>query len=362
MDSAHPKSSDASADEDRVPTADSPGSSNAHSVPAVRAAVGGTLMGLANLVPGISGGTMLLAAGIYPEFVQGIAEVTTFRFRRTSIVLLGIVVGSAVLAIGAFAGPVKNLVVEHRPLMYSLFIGLTLGGVPVVWQLVRKPPCRGVWIGAMLGFLPMALLAWQQMLGTEGSADYRDGFLFMLLAGTAGASAMILPGVSGGYILLVLGVYVPVLAAIDALKEALKSMSLAAATAPLVDVVVPVAVGVVLGVVGVSNLLRYVLARHSQTTYGVLLGLLAGAVVGLWPFQRGVAPAVGDRFKGVIVTAESLRDIDPAKYPTEFFSPAAGDIAISVLAILIGFAATSMIARFGRAKPSPSTDGAAHVR
>ena len=329
---------------------------------AVRAAVGGTLMGLANLVPGISGGTMLLAAGIYPEFVQGIAEITTLRFRRQSLVLLATVITTAVLAIGAFAGPVKNLVVEHRPLMYALFIGLTLGGIPVVWQLVRRPACRGVWIGGAVGFLLMAALAWQQMVGTGGSADYREGFFFMLLAGTAGASAMILPGVSGGYILLVLGVYVPVLSAVDALKTAAKGADLTAAMVPLTEVVFPVAVGVVVGVIGVSNLLRYALTRHSQTTYGVLLGLLAGAVVGLWPFQRGVAPAVGERFKGTLVTAESLAEIDPAKYPTKFFSPTATDIAIACGAIITGYVLTSLIARLGRtrspARDAPSPDPA----
>src|SRR5210317_997276 len=104
---------------------------------AARGAFGGVLMGLANLVPGISGGTMLLAAGVYPEFIGAIAEVTTLHFRRRSLLVLGAVVLFAMLGIGLFAGPVKDLVVQHRWAMYSLFIGLTLGGVPVVWRLAR---------------------------------------------------------------------------------------------------------------------------------------------------------------------------------------------------------------------------------
>ena len=99
---------------------------------AVRGAVGGTLMGLANLVPGISGGTMLLAAGVYPGFISGIAEVTTLRFRPRSLILLASIVGCAALGILLLAGSVKGLVQEHRWVMYSLFIGLTLGGVPLV--------------------------------------------------------------------------------------------------------------------------------------------------------------------------------------------------------------------------------------
>ncbi|MEM6757659.1 MAG: DUF368 domain-containing protein, partial [Planctomycetota bacterium] len=93
-------------------------------------------MGLANLVPGISGGTMLLAAGVYPRFISAIGEVTTLKFRRASLVVLAAVVGAALLAIVLLTGPVKTLVVEQRWAAYSLFIGLTLGGVPVVWRLI----------------------------------------------------------------------------------------------------------------------------------------------------------------------------------------------------------------------------------
>ena len=128
---------------------------------ATRGVVGGVLMGLANLVPGISGGTMLLAAGVYPRFIKAIAEVTTLKFRWPSMVVLGSVGLSAALAIGLLAGPVKDLVVNHRWIMYSLFIGLTLGGVPVVWRMAR-PASRRLWIGAVAGFVAMAALALAQ--------------------------------------------------------------------------------------------------------------------------------------------------------------------------------------------------------
>jgi len=104
---------------------------------AARGAIGGTLMGLANLVPGVSGGTMLLAAGVYPAFITAIAEVTTLRFRPRSLVLLGSVVAAAGIVILLMAGAVKGLVRDHRWIMYSLFIGLTLGGVPLLWRMAR---------------------------------------------------------------------------------------------------------------------------------------------------------------------------------------------------------------------------------
>ncbi len=305
-------------------------------------------MGLANLVPGISGGTMLLAAGIYPRFIQAVADLSTLKPRRTSIVVLAIVGLAAAAAILSLAGPVKTLVVEHRWIMYSLFIGLTLGGVPVVWGMAR-PADRRTWLGAAGGFLLMALIAVAQS-SSAGEAGSHDGVVLMFVAGVAGASAMILPGVSGGYLLLVIGVYVPVLAAIDALKNALRARDLAAVWDPALHVVLPVGLGVLVGVIVVSNALKLLLARHEKPTLGALLGFLVGAVVGLWPFQHGVAPAVGDTFKGRVVTAELLAGLEPDSYPTEIFAPSVGQVLAALALVAGGFAVTALIARLGGGK------------
>lgn len=314
----------------------------------IRAVVGGVLMGLANLVPGISGGTMLLASGIYPKFIQGIANITTLKFRFESIVVLGVVAVCAAIGIVGLAGPVKALVVEHRWAMYSLFIGLTLGGIPVVWALA-KPANPQLWSGAAAGFLLMAVVAFFQASGSDGAGD-NSGFLFMFIAGVAGASAMILPGISGGYLLLVLGVYVPILGGIDEVKNALKAGDIGAAMGPTTSIVVPVGIGVVVGVLVVSNLLKWLLEKYEKPTLGALLGFLVGAVVGLWPFQQGVEPAVGDLYKGQPLTAEKLETLSPAKWPTEYFEPTGGQIGGAIGLILVGFALTALIARLGRTK------------
>jgi len=315
----------------------------------LRCLLGGGLMGLANLVPGISGGTMLLAAGIYPRFIQALADLSGLRLRKSSFVLLSLVGVAAVGAILLGAGPVKDAVVEHRWAMYSLFIGLTLGGVPVLWPMAR-PATNPFWTGMVAGLLVMVGLAWLQMYGASSGAS-REGVVMMFVAGVAGASAMILPGVSGGYLLLVLGVYVPVLSAIDSLKEALKASDLASASEPVLSVVLPVGVGVAIGVLVVSNLIKVVLERYEQPTLGVLMGLLVGAVFGLWPFQEGVAPKVGEMFKGQALTAERLADLGPDKYPTEFFAPTFTDVMMALGLVGVGYMITTLVARLGGAKP-----------
>jgi putative membrane protein len=310
-----------------------------------RSLIGGVLMGLANLVPGISGGTMLLAAGIYPRFINAIAEVTTLRLRAPSIAVLSSVVVAAGLAILLLAGTVKGLVVDHRWIMYSLFIGLTLGGVPIVWKMVR-PARKATWIGAMAGFIVMAVLAYSQQT-QSGAGGGNTGIFMLFLAGVAGASAMILPGVSGGYLLLVLGQYLPILSAIDAFKLALKGGEMGEATQIALHIGIPVGLGVLVGVVGVSNLLRLLLKRFEKATLGVLLGLLLGAVVGLWPFQTGVLPQVDDVVKGETMTEGLIAELDPEDYPTRYFSPSVTQVGGVFAGIAVGFLITFAIARIG---------------
>lgn len=345
---------------------------------AIRGGIGGVLMGLANLVPGISGGTMLLAAGVYPRFIEAIGEVTTLKFKRASLVVLGSVILAAAAAIFLFAGTIKTLVIDHRWVMYAIFIGLTLGGVPVVWRLIKHPTAtdmpvhdkasdtpsgmHAAWIGAAIGFVAMAVLAIAQSSGATGDVQ-RDGFVFLLLAGIAGASAMILPGVSGGYLLLVLGVYVPILAGIDAFKGALKAKDTGLIVDVGTSVVLPVGLGVLIGVVVVSNLLRWLLHHYEKATLGVLLGLLVGAVVGLWPFQQSIDPVEGQLLKGQEVMfgntstevspdnqahwyyVESGEPVEAEDLPTGFFSPSGGQIAGSLGLIVLGLGTTLMVDR-----------------
>jgi putative membrane protein len=309
----------------------------------VRGTIGGVLMGLANLVPGISGGTMLLAAGVYPGFIGAIADLTTLKFKFRSMLLLGTIAGAAALAILLLAGTVRALVIEQRWIMYSLFIGLTLGGLPLVWRLAR-PASPAVFAGAAGA---LALMIVMQLGLGEGGSGGEASSVFLLLSGLAGASAMILPGVSGGYLLLILGQYENILGAIDTLKRGL----LGGPDIPLVlesmSVVIPVGIGVVIGIVGVSNLLRWLLEKYEKATLGALLGLLLGAVVGLWPFQQPVEPELGSSVKGQVVTSETLAEIDPKNWPLQRFDPSGEQMGISLALILGGLAVTMLIARIG---------------
>jgi putative membrane protein len=318
---------------------------------ALRSVVGGTLMGLANLVPGVSGGTMLLAAGVYPQVISGVAEVFTFRFRASTLLVLACVVGGGLTAIVGFAGVVSGLVIDHRWIMYSLFLGLTLGGVPVLWRMIR--PVDGiVVVSAMAGLAFMAALA---LIEPASSAEGgHAAYAMLFVAGLVAGSAMILPGVSGSYILLVLGQYVTILSAISTARQAVGARDVAAVLETM-HIILPVGLGVLIGIVGVSNLIKMLLDRLERPTLGVLLGLLLGAGIGLWPFVHAVPPKVGSVFRGdtVVLIEGQLamqrtgRVIEAKHWATQAFTPTALQMVNATGLLLAGFFISLAIGRLG---------------
>ena len=103
-----------------------------------------------------------------------------------------------------------------------------------------------------------------------------------------------------------------------------------------------------MGVVGVSNLLRFLLHRYRKPTLGALLGLLLGAIVGLWPFQQTVAPTPGQTIKGSVVTRENAESFDREDWPSEHFAPDGGQIVTALVLLSLGFTGTQLIGRIGR--------------
>ena len=247
-------------------------------------------MGLANLVPGISGGTMLLAVGVYPQVIDAIAKLTRLRLDRNALTLLASVATSAALLVLVLAGTMRDLVVDHRWVMYSLFLGSTLGGVPVLWRLIGNPDAK-CWLGTACG-LALMLATTEFPAGPIVEGASATPALF--LAGAGAFAAMLLPGLSGSYLLVLSGQYVPILTAVDALKHGLLESdgSRWSAVIDVTQVLAPFAVGAVVALVGISRLIQLLLRRQRSLMLGFLLGLLTGAILGLWPFESATAERV----------------------------------------------------------------------
>lgn len=267
-----------------------------------RVTLGGFLMGLANLVPGVSGGTMILAVGLYPRFIATIAEFSSLKWSRRMFGFMVFLMLGFALAVIGLAGPAVHMVTHYRWAMYSLFVGMTLGGAPELLRMAFPGGASGgaskdeggvsasangggigPVIAMVLGFATMAYIAW-----ALAGMRVPHTFPVFLGMGAIGAASMILPGISGSYMLLIFGVYDIVIGALSAsaMKEDPKASLM---------IIGPVVLGAVVGMALLSNVLKAVLAKHSRVAHGALLGLLVGSVLGLWPFQEARYPELLDK-------------------------------------------------------------------
>jgi len=269
-------------------------------VPFLRAGIAGILMGLANLVPGISGGTMILIMGLYDRFIGAVADATRFKFSKSSILLLGIIGVFAMGAIGGLSGPIAELVINQRVLMYSLFIGMTLGGGPLLYKMA-KPWSGSTLIALIAGITLMLAIAFvggdtEKPTAEEkkarkekierGEYELKPSYARDIGAGILGMSAMVLPGISGAYMLLILGRYEQILSAISIGKDYVFSFGKSGDITAFY-IIIPVGIGVVISLIGVTNLLKWLLKHHERMTISFLLGIVIGSALTL---LRVVAP------------------------------------------------------------------------
>jgi putative membrane protein len=242
---------------------------------AARALIAGFLMACANLVPGVSGGTMILVMGLYERFVNATANITRLKFRAGDLFLAALMGIGAVVAVIGLVSTVRFLVSEHRGAMFSLFIGLTLGGAPLLIKITRPFNKNSIFL-VILGVAVIAMMAMFKMEKPEEiTAAFNTNYALDAVSGLAGIASMVLPGISGAYMLLLLGRYESVLGAIETLVNGDMSG---------LHVMVPFAIGAGLGLIVVSNALKWLLQHREKATHGCLLGILLGSVIGLWPF------------------------------------------------------------------------------
>ncbi|MEM8874527.1 MAG: DUF368 domain-containing protein [Planctomycetota bacterium] len=274
---------------ERPTETDSPPTQATHT-PIFRTLFTGGLMGLANLVPGVSGGTMVLIMGLYDRFIGSVADITRLRFSRSALIFLGLIIAGAGVAIVGLSTVMSYLVRTHESLMYALFIGMTLAGAPLLWKMCRPIKWPTV-IAFVVGFGLMLAIFLTEDEGAKAAArEVRAAETFVpsvsigrdIAGGALAMSAMILPGISGAYMMLILGRYEHITGAVSLLKDIARGDTEHAMTA--LQILGPVAVGAILSLVLLSNLLKYLLKHHEQPMGGLLLGVLIGSAVAIWPF------------------------------------------------------------------------------
>lgn len=240
----------------------------------------GALIGVVETVPGVSGGTVALVTGIYDELIEAGHRITAAARRLVTgpervvgareqlrgvnwLLVLPLLVGMAA-AVLTVAGPVTGLVEDHPETMRALFLGLVAGSVLVPVRL-----SGGAWRGAELGLFALGAVG-GLLLTSLPSTSLEPSPWVVAPAAAIAVCALVLPGVSGSFLLLSVGLYQPTLQAVDQRD---------------LGYIAWFGLWALVGLVVIVKLMRILLTRHHRGTMVVLAGVMIGALRSLWPWQ-----------------------------------------------------------------------------
>ena len=240
----------------------------------------GICMGASDIVPGVSGGTMAFILGIYEELINSIRTVgqpsfiqAVLKFRiKDALQILNwqflLAVGLGILiAIFTLAQGLEWLLLNQPVYLWSFFFGLVLASVFTVSKRVA------VWTPSLIGATAVGAIAAFILVGLV-PAQTPDTWWFLILSGACAICAMILPGISGAFILVLLGKYQFVLNAVNERD---------------VVTLVFVAIGAGIGLVSFAQILGWLFKRYHNMTVAVLIGLMIGSLRKIWPWKMDVA-------------------------------------------------------------------------
>lgn len=247
----------------------------------------GAVIGVSNIIPGVSGGTMAVSMGIYDRVIYAVNNLfKQFRksFREILPILIGVLIGLFAFAalIGTLLGTKSDEIPITRLPTNFAFIGLILGGLPAIYKRVSMKNARMP--GVVLFLLFLALVVVLPLLNPPEArtADHSIGtILLMIPLGAIASSAMVIPGISGSMILMLLGYYNPVINAMNDLRGGDWS-SLA--------ILLPYVIGLLVGIVFIAKLMNYLLRQHAALTFCAIFGLVIGSPVVLLMQNRECFP------------------------------------------------------------------------
>lgn len=238
----------------------------------------GMVIGIANVIPGVSGGTMMVSMGIYDKLILVLTHFIK-RMKEAVALMVPILIGM-LLSIAIFAKVFSEVLFPRFPLQTNLFfIGLILGGLPVIYGKVKGNTIRVPQIIAFVLFFVM--VAGFALVGEGGgsSADITlsaGNVLKLFGVGIIAAATMVIPGVSGSMIMMILGYYNTIIDTINQFINALKAFDIGAMLDTFV-VLVPFGIGVLVGIVAVAKLIEFMLKKFPLVTYWAIIGLIVAS-------------------------------------------------------------------------------------
>ncbi|WP_339663358.1 DUF368 domain-containing protein [uncultured Psychrobacter sp.] len=294
--------------------------------------VRGLAMGAADIVPGVSGGTIALIAGIYERLINALSSVgpnlwQVFRqeggmkgliavWRQVDATFLLFLLMGIATSLATLAGVIKHLL-DNQPLMiWSFFFGLVIATVFLLLSEIKRWNI-GRALLFLLGVASAVVISSLPLMNTTPSLPY------LFVAGAIAICAMILPGISGSFILLLMGAY-------DTVLEAVHTLNFA--------IIFTLVAGMATGLLLFTRMLKWLLSRYYQATLALLIGFIAGSLVKVWPWKTD---ALGT------LNSEAIYNVMPWHYPT------GAEWLTTLSLMLLGAILVTALSLWGRRSPRP---------
>lgn len=260
----------------------------------------GIIIGIANIIPGVSGGTMAVSMGIYDKLIHCVTHLFS-EFKKSVKFLIPIFIGAAIGLVGLSF--VIEYMFEHAPLPTNLlFIGLIVGGLPAIWKKVKGNTIRGGHILSFILFFALVagLAAFGNGEGTDVVLNPGIGMaLILFFIGIIASATMIIPGVSGSMILLLIGFYNPIVKEINAFIKALVSLDGVGLKRGFA-LFIPLGLGIVVGIFAIAKLIEVVFEKFPLYAYWSIIGLIAASPVAILLVGEIGKISVGSILAGII--------------------------------------------------------------
>ena len=255
----------------------------------------GFLLGIANIIPGVSGGTLAITLGIYNDLIGAISHFfKNLKKNLKFLIPLGIGMVLAIL----LGSKVISLCLDKFPFPTTLFfIGLIVGGIPLLTKKIKGKKLKPANAASFL--LPFSVVMLMTFLNEGNNVVNITNMnllqiILLFLVGMVAAATMVIPGVSGSFVLMLLGYYKPIVSTIGNLTD----FSLLGHN---ILVLAPFGLGVLIGIVLIAKLIEYLLAKHETATYYAIIGFVTSSVIGLGVGLIGLHTSTLEVLAGIVL-------------------------------------------------------------
>lgn len=255
----------------------------------------GFLLGIANIIPGVSGGTLAITLGIYNDLIGAISHF--FKNLKKNLTFL-IPLGIGMLAAVLLGSKVITYCLDKFTLPTTLFfIGLIVGGIPLLTKKLKGRKVKPFNLAVFL--LTFSIVMIMTFLNAGNNAvDLTNmsviKFLLLIVIGMVAAATMVIPGVSGSFVLMLLGYYIPVVGTVGNLTNFSE-------LGHNLLILAPFGIGVALGIVGIAKLIEFLLKKYEIPTYYGIIGFVTSSVIGLGIGLIGVETSTLQVLSGLVL-------------------------------------------------------------